>query len=121
MNCKIGCLRGAEIIHITLYGVIKIPEITQMASTMVDIASRHKILRVLIDSRDATMDMSLPEISACPEIFIGLKFDMASKVAIFTTKKSREYHFFEITALDKGLNFRIFTNIEKASKWLVEK
>jgi hypothetical protein len=92
----------------------------QIHQMIVNVCKNHQCERVLIDDRKVTYTASIISLYQLAEYYA--KVDMPRQIkraAILASPKYKETNdFFEDTSRNRGINLRLFYDLEKAEQWL---
>ena len=84
-------------------------------------ASKHDFRYFLNDLREAEVDFSSIEIINIPGIFHAAGLDISLKRVIVLSTRLNNYSLIETVANTRGFNVKVFTDLNKAMKWLKNK
>ena len=86
---------------------------------VVPMTRKHDSKRILNDMRNANIKMGIMDIYKLPSIVIRDTFDRSWPRAVIVKEKNvKLLHFYETVALNRGIQVKIFTDIEEGIRWL---
>jgi len=94
----------------------------QMAAECVAIANEHDSNKFLMDERDLTLKTSISEIYDWPGSMDESGIIRGNKMAFLyceSPSNKSDYRFFETVSRNRGYNFRVFEEQQKAMAWLI--
>ena len=110
LNCVIARLEGA----------LTLSAAREYAREVSAVATTHPCYRVLTDLRQASTLLSPAELSQIPERVVTKAFGRQWHRAILLapTADLRKVDFYQLVALSRGLIVGVFTDFDKAIRWL---
>jgi hypothetical protein len=114
---------GSHVIETKAQGNLTLHEIKEIDREIAQMAVSKNCFSCLNDFREAkiklsTMDIyNLPKISSDILALAGLNI-RAFRVALVAEKDLKDFHFFEDVTSNRGHTAKVFTDIDKAKKWL---
>ena len=95
----------------------------QIHQMIIDICKSHKCDHVMIDDREVTYTASIFSIYELAKFYatVGAPRYLKRAAVIANPKYNETNEFFENTTRNRGIDLRLFHNIEEAEAWLLEK
>ena len=84
-------------------------------------AANHGLHKFLVDDREMVPDLSTLELYQLPDVLERMGFGRRDRAAVLyceTSPRAEDFRFFEDTALNRGFDIRLFTEMDKALDWL---
>jgi len=115
-----------HVVESKVQGELTLDEVKEIITEIVIIAKEKACNLILSDFREATLRLSTIQIYELPKI--PTKILASSGLNILRCKREiveaeglNDYSFYENVMVNRGQKVRVFTNIDKAKKWLSEK
>ena len=102
-------------------GILNQETLKEYSIEVAKTASKHDFRYFLNDLRKADVDFSSIEIINIPGIFHAAGLDISLRRAIVLSTRLNNYRLFETVANTRGFNVKVFTDLNKAMKWLKNK
>ena len=114
---------GEDIITVTIHGMADFGSMPKMLAQLADQLIETNCVYVLVDVRNAQLNMSLLELLTLPGMILSLARDRGIDLkslqrAMVSLKDPKMLEMFEILTRYLGGNFRRFHTIEEAKTWL---
>ena len=110
------------IVHVKATGTMDFDQIKEMVFEFVAVAEKHDCKKLYVDHRELTPEVSTLEIYDLPDIFEKLGFRRSHKMALIysdSSSKQGDYRFYENVSRNRSFNVHLFTDPDKAMKWLM--
>ena len=124
MNWEIEYMQQEGVVFIKTEGTLSdVRQNQRMISDALAEAEKHSATRCLIDDRELTLEIGVPELYYLPEAYDNLGVPRKYKVAIvieLATKDKIDFEFYETRAANLGYNHRLFKDINTALDWLTD-
>jgi len=117
-NFAVQYIPDEGIIRLQLHGEIDAQMLSMATSKLVEEISRWNCNRLLMDHREAKLDISVSEIFDRPMIASKLGVPLSSRIAIIYSTRESDYRFVETAGRNRGFNIKVFTDIDEGIKWL---
>lgn len=108
------------IIQLTVIGEFARQDFTEFTKAAITAFEKYQSHRILLDVRQAVSKLTTVDIFNSPKAAQELGISARSKIAVVYQIQSEDYYFFENTSFNRGLNLKLFTDIQAARKWLIE-
>ena len=121
MPWTIHLLETPPAIAVKASGPMKLVLVKQIAAEALAEAAAHGVHRFLVDDREMVPLLSTLEIYELPDTLARLGLDKRDRVAVVyasTAPKAGDFSFFEDTAVNRGFDVRLFTDVNLALDWL---
>ena len=101
---------------------VSLDENKQIHQMIVNICKDHNCERVLIDDRNVTYTATILSLYQLAEYYAKVDIPrQINRAAILANPKYKETNnFFEDTSRNRGINLRLFYDLEEAEQWLTE-
>ncbi len=114
-----------RIIEIKVQGDFSLKEVREIISESMRVAKEQNCFLILNDLREAKLKISIVEVYEIPNIISGLLAPSGHhahefKRAFVAPTGLTDYRFFETVSTNRGQTAKLFYNIDKARKWLIE-
>ncbi|MFA7485175.1 MAG: STAS/SEC14 domain-containing protein [Phycisphaerae bacterium] len=120
MQWEINYFEKEGIIVVKTSGVIEWDDHKTMCQEMRTLADKHGVSKFLADHRDLQDGLSILQIDDLPGMLKEIGTKPNDKIAVIYNKEiENKYRFFQSVAFLASLNFKIFTDEEKAMQWLL--
>lgn len=115
-----------HIIEAKAYGNLKRREAKEIISDIIEMGVAQNCFLCLSDYREAVIQLSTVEIMEIPRIIAATAakqklFPGSFKRALIIGRDFGDFHFLETVTLNNMQNAKIFSQMEDAKKWLLEK
>jgi hypothetical protein len=120
MEFTIEFIPDDSIIFATIVGEFNNQELSQVSTALVEAQREHGCNHILFDSRKAISKLRTIEIHHRPKVAQALGLSMHSKIAVVFKIQVEDYKFYENTAYNQGMVVKLFSDISKARKWLLD-
>ena len=123
MNWNISISKSEDLAVVKTSGILNFEQIKQMTKEAFNAATDNGIRKVLGDHRDLDLQVSVLDIYNLPRELLKEGVNPPAKIAVVyseTSIKKIDFEFFEITAVNAGMQVQSFTNLEEARVWLKE-
>jgi hypothetical protein len=115
-----------QMIEANVFGEVSLNEVGDTIAELVVMLKENDCSLMLNNYLEASIKLSTTEIYRLPsiiaEIFVSSGVNVHRLKRAFVVKNDLEdFKFFEVVALNRGQNIRIFHNIDEARNWLLEK
>ena len=115
-----------HIIEIHIQGLITLNELKAVISDVSQAVLENNCFLILGDYREATLKLSTFEIYEVPKIFISTVTPVSIserevKRALVVTEITEDFRFLETVSANRGQPARLFTDVDKAKAWLLQK
>ena len=116
----------AHIIETKFEGKLGLKEAREIISNIAQVAKENRCFLCLSDYRDAELDLTTSDIYNLPKILSdittleGLPATIFRR-AIVVKRDLEDFRFFETVTRNSMQNVKLFHDIDKAKKWLLEK
>lgn len=107
-----------DIVHVEMRGEFDAKLLSASTAAFVEEVRRTSSKRVLMDHRQATPRLTVPEQYDRPEIASELGVPRSCRLAIVCRETDEVYRFIETVGVNRGFIVKVFTNIEEAVDWL---
>lgn len=121
MSWDLDVVGSEGILQITAHGVMDAGKVRQMAAEAVASGLNHGLNRVLVDSRDMTLEMTTLAIYNLPKTLMELGLERTDRVAHVVSPNgpgNRDLEFYETVSRNRGLQVRLFSDQDAALDWL---
>ncbi|MEP7135344.1 MAG: hypothetical protein ABI904_10470 [Chloroflexota bacterium] len=114
-------------IRLTYEGDANLSDMKEVLSHGALLAAEKSCFRVLSDFRAMKLDLSVMELFRIPENQkeqsreLKMHFAKFRRVVVVPERDFNKYKFFENVAVNRAHRVKIFTDIEEAIEWLLEK
>ena len=111
--------KGLVLVEFT--GQFSLEDVKRQGRETIRLLKEHRVLRVLVDCRNALAGVSLTDIYWLPAIYDQLGAPRFSRVAVVLPENKYQleaYHFFELRCRNTFYNIRLFETIDAAEGWL---
>jgi hypothetical protein len=88
---------------------------------LVTLVEKHRCTRTLNDLREADLALSMLDIYGIPKLISQAGLGPTTKRAVVVSASRDDYHFFETVSVNLGQYVRVFTDFDKALKWVTAK
>ncbi len=115
--------KGKDYIYLVGEGIEdSLEENKKIHQMIVNLCKNHHYDRVLIDDRKVTYTASIISLYQLAEYYAKVDIPRQIKrAAILANPKYKESNdFFENTSRNRGINLRLFYDLERAEQWLTE-
>ena len=115
-----------HVVESKVQGELTLDEVKEIIAEIAIIAEEKACNLILSDFREATLRLSMIQIYELPKITanifasLGLNI-LGCKRALVAAEGLNDYSFYENVMVNRGQKVRVFTNIDKAKKWLFGK
>ena len=100
-------------------GTLNIDAVKQYASQTLKLSEEYGCKRSLIDLLEAEPRFSITEIYNLPRVMLDIGIGSEWRRAILISGLTDDYYFYETVSVNRGLAVKMFTDKEKALKWLI--
>ena len=113
-----------DIVESKLQGDMTLGEVEEIVTKIAKTAKEHDCRLIFTDFRKVSRKLSILQIYELPDriknIFIALGINvLLYKRANVVAKDLDDYVFHENVMVNRGQNEKVFTDIDKATKWLI--
>jgi hypothetical protein len=117
-NFAVQYIPEEGIVRLHLQGEIDAQILSVATSKLVEEISRCNCNRLLMDHREAKLNISVSEMFNRPMVASNLGVPYSSKIAIIYSKREFDYRFVETVGSNRGFTVKVFTDIDEGIKWL---
>jgi hypothetical protein len=115
-----------HVVESKVQGDLSLDEVKEIITEIAIIAKEKACNLILSDFREATLRLSIIQIYELPiitaNIFASLGLNILEcKRALVAAEGLNDYSFHENVMVNRGHKLKVFTNIDKAKKWLFRK
>lgn len=108
------------------WGSLMMDEAGEIISELLQAVKENNCPLILSDYRQATMDLSVAEIYLLPNKIAEKASSMELsghkiKRALVAEEGSQNFHFFETVTVNRGQPTKLFSTMDEAKKWLLQK
>lgn len=124
MNWDISISKAENLVVVKTRGAFSFEQIKAMTIETFRKALDNDIGNILGDHRDLDSQVSIVEIYNLPRELLRNIVNRHTKVAVVYSKassKKEDFDFFETTALNVGVNVKLFVDLDEARLWLKER
>ena len=121
MPYKIAYEKENKYILIIVEGDFALPMLKNLAADVARYIEQHGCNRILNDMRQAKLTKGTIDIYNMPKIASASGIDTHCKRALVVSEHSSDFHFLETVFINQGHNVKMFTDIEEAMSWLLNK
>ena len=121
MPWKIEILDEPKAVSARLEGPMRLVMVKEVAAAAIRAAAEHRLDKYYTDERGLQPQLSTMEIHGLPDALGAMGLGRHDKVAILYTEsspKAIDFRFFETRAQNRGYSVQLFTEPEKALRWL---
>lgn len=121
MPWHIEIIEEPKAVSASLEGPMRLIMVKEAAAAAIRTAAEHHLDKYYTDERKLQPELSTLEIHGLPDALGAMGLGKRDKVAIVYTASSpraMDFRFFETTALNRGYSVKLFTDPEKALRWL---
>lgn len=118
---KIQLIDNPPAVTVEAIGPMKLALVKEVAVQALAEAASRDLHKFLVDDREMVPDLSTLELYQLPDVLgrMGLgKRDRAAVVYSERAPKAEDFRFFENTAINRGFDVRLFTDLNQAVDWL---
>jgi hypothetical protein len=116
-----GYMKAHEIVTVTTSGVMTLAMMDAMSREALAYGLDHGAKRFLLDHRNMTPEIPILKIYKAPDALARLGVPRHMKIATVYSKDScrkSDFEFFENVAMNRGLPYRLFADLDIAMEWL---
>jgi len=117
-NFAVQYIPEEGIIRLQLQGEIDAQMLSMATSKLVEEIFRCNCDRLLMDHREAKVNISVSEIFNRPTIASKLGIPHSSRIAIIYSAREPDYRFVETVGRNRGFDVQVFSDIDEGIKWL---
>jgi len=121
MSYKINYDKEQDYIAVTIEGDFGLSTIKELAADIAGSVKRYNCNRILNDMRHARLTEGTFNIYNMPKIASRAGVEPRFKRALVVSKLSSDYHFLETVFVNQGHIVKVFTDIDAALRWLLNK
>lgn len=121
MSYKINYNKEQDYIAVTIEGDFALPTLKELAAETVRFIERYNCKRILNDMRRARLTEDTFNIYNMPKISSQAGIEPRFKRALVVDELSSDYHFLETVFVNQGHIVKVFTDIDTALRWLLNK
>lgn len=121
MPYKINYKKDQDYIAITVEGDFSQSTLKELAADVAVYIEKHACNRILNDLRRASLIRDSFNIYNMPKTARRAGVDLRCKRALLVNDLSEDFQFVETVFLNQGHNVKMFTNIDAAMDWLLNK
>jgi hypothetical protein len=118
---KIEYWQKEHILYAEISGPIYLDTLKRFASEIIVSLSINNVTRVLMDYRDATLEVSILDIYELPNILKKLGYSPGIQIAVVyseASEKKESFLFYENVLRNAGFVHRVFTDLLESLAWL---
>jgi hypothetical protein len=120
MAYEIGVAEGEGLVKLRFHGRGDHSEHAAARDEALEICRKHKINGVLVDNRDAVMDMSVRELFQFGKSFEGERVPLNIRLAVVIREKDKAPDMAAAVAQARNVKVRVFLTEEEARYWLMK-
>lgn len=115
-----------HIIESKLQGDMTIGEVERIVTKIAITAKENDCRLIFTDFREVSRKLSISQIYTLPELIKNIFISFGMNVSLYkranvAAKDLDDYIFHENVMVNRGQNEKVFTDIDKAKKWLIGK
>ena len=121
MPWKIQLIDNPAAVAVEASGPMKLALVMEVAAQALAEAASHELHKFLVDDREMIPDLSTLELYQLPEVLERMGFGKRDRAAVLyceRSPKAEDFRFFENTAINRGFDVRLFTDLDQAVDWL---
>lgn len=121
MPWKIQLIDNPPAVAVEASGPMKLALVKELAAEALGEAASHELHKFLVDDREMVPDLSTLELHQLPDILERMGLGKRDRVAVVyceRSPKAEDFRFFENTAINRGFDIRLFTDLNQATDWL---
>ena len=121
MPYKIIYEKEGDYISVTVEGDFALSNLKGLAAEIAKSIEQYGSNHILNDMRQAKLTEGTIDIYNMPKTASSSGIDTYCKRALVVSEQSSDFHFLETVFLNQGHNVKMFTDIEEAISWLLNK
>ena len=121
MSYKISYNKSQGYIAVTVEGEFALSTLKHLATDIAGLVESYNCNRILNDMRHAKLTEATLDIYNMPKIASQAGIGPRLKRALVVSELSPNFYFLETVFVNQGHIVRLFTNIDKALQWLLNK
>jgi hypothetical protein len=119
MDWKIEYWADLEILYVQTSGVLTSDNVNPMVADVVTAMVHHKCRKQIVDHRKTKMELSVLEYYQRPDINTQIGISRTWRIAMIFKERTENTQFMETVFINRGFNFKQFTDLEEAKQWLL--
>jgi hypothetical protein len=121
MPYKVYYEEEGDYLSVTVEGDFALSTLKDLAADVAKSIAQYGCNRILNDMRRAKLTTGTIEIYNMPKTASASGMNSYCKRALVVREKSSDFHFLETVFLNQGHNVKMFTDIEEAMSWLLNR
>ena len=121
MPYKIHYEKEQDYISVTVEGKFALSTLKELAAKVAENIEHYGCNRILNDMRLAKMTRGTIDIYNMPTTASNEGVEKRCKRALVVSEESSDFHFLETVFLNQGHNVKMFTDIDEAMRWLLNR
>jgi len=121
MPYKINYEKESGYISVTVQGDFALSNLKDLAADVAKSIEQYGCNHILNDMRQAKLTKGTIDIYNMPKFASSSGIDTYCKRALVVGEQSSDFRFLETVFINQGHNVKMFTDIEEAMRWLLNK